>query len=92
MLLRALGPAILVRLPRSRVVGVVYELIKRTTILGVESGLDSRGNIFGTSNDSDALHDNRLKNDHPIGVPFPSSYAVELHCIDGNYLFSITTK
>ena len=75
----ALGPASLPQVPRSRGVGIVCKFVKRTTIPGVESGLDLRVNIFGASDESEALQDNRLKNDHPLGVPFPSSYAIEIY-------------
>ena len=79
MFLLALGPASLPQLLRSRGVGVVYEFVKCTTIPGVKSELESRANIFGASDESDMLQDNRLKNDHPLGVPFPSLYAVKFH-------------
>ena len=78
-LLCTLVPTILPQLLPSRSVGVVYKFVKCTTIPGVESGLDLRVNIFGASDESEALQDNRLKNDHPLGVPFPSSYAIKIY-------------
>ena len=42
--------------------------------------LNLSAHIFGASDESDVLQDNRLKNDHPIGIPFPSFYAVEICC------------
>ena len=39
--------------------------------------INSRVDIFGASDESDAFQNNRLKNDHPIGVPFPRSYAAD---------------
>ena len=60
-------------------VHVVHELVKRDPVPSVESKLDSRANMFGIINGLGALQDDRLKNDHPIGVPLPSSYAVKLH-------------
>ena len=78
-LLLALSTVILPQQPRIRGVGVVYKFIKQTTIPGVDLGLNQRANIFGASDESDALQDKRLKNNHPLGVPFPSSYAVKIH-------------
>ena len=37
----------------------------------VELKLDSHANMFGVSDGSDALQDDRLKNDHLIGVTLP---------------------
>ena len=42
-------------------------------------GTDSRVNILGTSDDSNAFKDNQLENDNLLGVPFTILYAVELH-------------
>ena len=55
------------------------QFFKRTTIPGAESELNLHENIFGASDESDALQNNRLKKDHPLGVPFLVSYALELH-------------
>ena len=43
-------------------------------------GINLHVNIFGTSNKLDSLQDNRLKNDHPLRISFPSSYAVKILC------------
>ena len=74
-----LGPASLPQVPRSRGVGVFCEFVKCTTIPGVESGLNSRVNIFGACDESEALQDNLLKNYHPLNAPFPSSYAIKIY-------------
>ena len=60
-LILALGTISPPHVSRSHSVGVVYEFFKRTTIPGVV-------NIFGASDKSDALQDNWLKNDPPIGI------------------------
>ena len=80
MLLLVFNPANLLQIPCSNCVGFVYKFIKCSMISGGELGLNLRANIFGVSHKSDALQDNRLKNDHPFGVPFLRSYDVELRC------------
>ena len=77
--LLALVPAIPPQVRCSRGVGVVYKFVICTIIPEVELELDLRVNIFFTSDESDALQDNRLKNDHPLGVTLPSLYAAQLH-------------
>ena len=79
-LLLALNPKISSQVPNSRGVSVIYEFTKGTTITAVELELDLRSNIFGTSDDSYELQDNRLKIDQPLGVPLLRSYAVKIHC------------
>ena len=51
-------------------VGVTNNLVKCFTIPRGKSGINSCANIFGASNESYTLQDNRMKNDHPNGVPF----------------------
>ena len=70
------------QVPCIRSVSAIYDLVKHTMILAVDLELDLRVNIFGAGDDSDAFQDYRLKNDHPLGVPLPIPYAVELHCKD----------
>ena len=79
MLLLALEPVSLLQVPRSCSVHVVHDLVKHTTIPSAELELDSRVRIFGTSDELDVLQDDRLKNDHPLGVTLPILYAVDLH-------------
>ena len=43
------------------------------------SELDSHANLFGASEELDVLQNNQLKNNLPLVVPLPSSYAVEIH-------------
>ena len=61
---------------------VVYKFVKSTMIPAVESKIGLCKNIFGASDELDALQDNCLKNDHPIGVPLLSLYDAKLHCKD----------
>ena len=79
MLLLALGPASPPQVSLSCSIGFVYKFIRCSTIPGVNSELNLRVNLFGTSVKLGALQDNLLKNNHFLGVPFPNSYAVELH-------------
>ena len=76
-LLHILSPASPLQVSRSRGVVVVNGSVKRSTIPRGKSGINSCTNIFGASNKSDVLQDNRLKNDHPLSVPFLILYAVE---------------
>ena len=61
-------------------------------IPGVESVLDSRVNIFLTSDESDAFQDNCFKNYHVLGIPFTSTYSFKLHCEDRYELFTNSTR
>ena len=79
-LLHVLSLAIPPQISRSCGVGVEYEFAIRFTIPGDESGLNLRANIFVASDDFDVLHDNQLKNNHPLGVTFMILYGVELRC------------
>ena len=78
--LRILIPASPPQVSRSRGVGVTYKFVKRSMIPRVNSGINSRANIFDDSNVLDKFQDNRLKNYHPHGVTLPILYAVHLRC------------
>ena len=78
-LLLDLGPTILTRETCSHGIGVVYEFVKLIMIPAVCSENNFHANIFGTNDESEAFQDNRPKNDHPLGVPLLTSYAIELH-------------
>ena len=78
-LLLALGPEIPPHAPYGRGVGLVYKFFKRTMIPEVKPELDLRANISGASDELEALQDNRLKNDHPLGILLPRLYTVKLH-------------
>ena len=78
MLLHFFDPTILTQVPCSRGAGVMYKFVKRSTVPGVNSGLYLRANSYGASEESDTLHDNQLKNYHPISAPFLSLYSMEL--------------
>ena len=82
--LRIFRPASLLRVSCSRGVGVIKELVKCSTISRSKLDINSRANIFGASDESDMLQDNRIKNYHPLGIPFPSLYTIEL-CRKGWY-------
>ena len=75
----ALGLTSLPQVPCSRVVGAIYKFVKRTTIPGVDSGLNLCAYISGANYNLDALQDKLLKNYHPICITFPRSYAVKIH-------------
>ena len=47
----------------------IYRFIKCTMIPDVDSEINLHANIFGISDGSDALHDNQLKNNHPLVIP-----------------------
>ena len=79
MLILSVGTASITQVTYNCGVGAVYEFVKCTTIIEEESELNLRANIFGTSNESDALLDNQLKNNHLLGVPLPSLYVVNIH-------------
>ena len=68
--------------PNSHNESVVYEFVKRNTIPEVETELGSRVNIFGASDKLNMFHNDQLKNNNPLSVPLPISYAVKLHCKD----------
>ena len=55
ILLLALGTASPLHVTHSRGVGVVYEFIKLTTIPVVDSEIYSGANVFGSSDNLDAL-------------------------------------
>ena len=76
-LLYILSPTIPPQVPISRGIGVVNKFVKRSTTSRDESVINLRANIFGASNESDALQDNRMKNDHLLDVPFLSLYAIK---------------
>ena len=78
--IRILSPMSPPQILRSRSIGAVNKFVIHSTIPGYRLGFNSRANMFSDSDDSDVLQDNRLKNDHPLGVPFLISYAVKLHC------------
>ena len=73
-LLLTLDPASSPQVPHSCGVSVDYDFVRKTMITEVESELNLLVNIFGTSDGSDALQDDWLKNDHLIGVPLLRSY------------------
>ena len=79
-LLRVLIPKSPPQVSRIRSVGVTYNFVKRSTIPRGESDINLRANVFGASNETDVLQDNRMEKYQPLGVPFPSSYVVELRC------------
>ena len=78
MLLHILITASSHQISRRRGIGVTYEFVKRSTITQVESGINFCADILGTSNKSDELQDNCLKNNHPISVLLPMLYDVQL--------------
>ena len=81
-LLTALDPVSSPWVPPNDGVSVVYKFVKRTTIPAVESIIGLCANIFGASDELDALQDNCLKNYHTIGVPLLSLYDAKNHCKD----------
>ena len=91
-LLLTLYPLRYPQVPHSRSVSVIDDFVKRTTITEVKSEINLRANIFGASDKSDALQDDWLKNDHPLGITLPSSYAVDLHCDDWDEIFTNLTR
>ena len=56
----------------------VYKLVKRSFVPQVKPGIDSRANIFGATYKAGAFQNIHLKNDHPLGISLPTSYAVKL--------------
>ena len=60
-LIRVMSTVGLPHIPHSRGVGFVYKLIKCSMIQGGKSGLNFTINVFGASDESDALQDKRLK-------------------------------
>ena len=79
MLLLTLSPARFPQVSRSRGVHVVHEFVKCYMIPEVELEIDLRANIFGVSDRLDTLQDDKLKNDHPLNIPLPSLYSIEIH-------------
>ena len=61
MLLRILIPTRPPHVSHSCGVGVTYEFVKQYTIPQFDSGINFHTDIFGASNESDALQDKRLK-------------------------------
>ena len=61
------------------IVRVFHEFAKSATIPAVESKLYLHANLFGVINILGVLQDDRLKNGHPLAVPLPISYTIELH-------------
>ena len=64
---------------RSYVMPVFQEFDKRATIPAVKSKLYVCANMFAIINSLDMLKDDRLKNYHPLGVPLPLYYTIELY-------------
>ena len=79
-LLRIFSPASPPQVSYSCGVGVVNEFIKCYTIIRGESGINLRADILGASDESNVLQDNCPKKDHLVGIPFLSSYTVEICC------------
>ena len=75
-LLLALGTVIFPQVSCDRGVCVVNLFVKRAKIPTVESKTDSCTNMFGVINCLGALQNDQLKNDHPLGVLLPMSYAI----------------
>ena len=57
----------------SRIVRVVHYFVKLVTIPAVESEIDLSAKFFGSIDGLDVLQDDRLKINHPLSVPLPSS-------------------
>ena len=74
---------------RSCGLGVTYKFFERSTVSLFDSVIDSHANIFGSSYEVDVLQNNRMKNNHQLGAPFPSSYAVNLRskCQDESFTY-----
>ena len=66
---------------------VINKFVKRSIIPRGEPGINSRANVFGASEELDALQDNRLKKNHPPFVPFTILCAVKLRCNYWDRLF-----
>ena len=77
-MLVALNPASFPQESRSCIVRAFHEFVKQATIPEVESKLYARANMFGVITVLGALQDDQLKNYHPLGVPPPSLYVIEL--------------
>ena len=67
------------QVPRSSGVGVVYKFVECSTVLQVKSSIDLCVNVFGASYEANALKNNRVKKYRPLCIPFPISYAVNIH-------------
>ena len=63
----------------SHVKCVFHEFAKHTTIPAVKYKLYSRATMFSINNGLGTFQDDQLKNDHPLIVPLPSSYTVNIH-------------
>ena len=66
-------------LPLTRIIGLNNKFVELSAVQPVESGIYLRVNLFGASYETDALKNDCLKNDRPLSVSFPTSYAVKLH-------------
>ena len=65
--------------PHSFSVEAEYDIVILSLIPKVDLGINLRTNYFGISDKLDSLQENGLKNNHPIGFLFPTSYAVKIH-------------
>ena len=78
MLLRVFIPAGSPQVHCSRGVGFIYKFVEFSAVPQVDSDIDLCANLFGTSYEADALQNNHLKNDHPLGIPFLNLYDANL--------------
>ena len=71
-------PAGSTQVPHIRGIRVIYRFFKRSAVSQSKLSIKWCANIFRASYESDALQNNSLKNDRPLCVTFPISYAVDL--------------
>ena len=74
MFLHSLSPTSFSEVPHGGFIRVFHKLIKRSTIPQVESKQIVLSNLRGIVNTLGALDNKRLKNNHPLSVPLPSTY------------------
>ena len=78
-LLLTLDPVSSSQESRIYVKSVFHKFVKLPTIPEFKSKLYACANMFDVINGLGELQDKRLKNYHPLGVPLPISYTVDLH-------------
>ena len=68
-------------------IGLIYKFVERSAVPQVDLDIDFLADIFGTSYEADALQNNRPKNDFPLSIQFPTSYASKIrrYCRDEKF-------
>ena len=79
MLLHILSSTSFSQVPHGGVIRFFHKLVKRSTIPQVKLEKNAHSDLRGIVDALGVLEDNRLKKDHPLSVPLPSTYPVKFY-------------